>query len=155
MNLHANAKTSPKTRLLLVERVLKHGWDLGSAAEAVGLSKRSGAKWLARYRAEGLAGLQDRSSAPHCVANRTSDRITRRIDQLRRQRLPAFQIARILDMARSTVSAVLKRLGLNKLRVLEPKEPANRYEHARPQQPGVIVDVDFGRGAVGADLEER
>lgn len=59
---------------------------------------------------------------------------------MRRQRLPAFQIARILGMARSTVSEVLKRLGLNKLRVLEPREPANRYEHARP---GELLHLDI------------
>ena len=140
MRLHANAKTSPKTRLLLVERVLQQGWDLASAAEAVGLSRRSGAKWLARYRAEGVAGLEDRSSAPHRVANRTPDRVAKEIDKLRRQRLPAFQIARILGLARSMVSAVLKRLGLNKLKVLEPKEPANRYERARP---GEMLHLDI------------
>ncbi len=140
MRLHPNAKTTPKTRLLLVQRVLVESWDLGSSAEAVGVSRRSGAKWLARYRAEGLRGLEDRSSAPHRIPHRTPDRLVRKIDKLRRQRLPGFQIARLLGMARSTVSAVLQRLGLNKLKVLEPKEPANRYERARP---GELLHVDI------------
>jgi len=59
VKLHANAKTTPKTRLLLVQRILD-GWDAASSAEAVGVSRRCALKWLARYRAEGLKGLQDR-----------------------------------------------------------------------------------------------
>ena len=61
------------------------------------------------------------------------------IKRLRLDRLAAYQIAGLLRMARSTVSAVLVRLGLNRLKVLEPKEPANRYEHARP---GELLHVD-------------
>ena len=139
MKLHANAKTTPKTRLLLVQRIAD-GWDPASAAEAVGVSRRCGLKWLARYRAEGLAGLEDRPSTPHRIPHRTSERNVRRIKKLRMRRLAAFQIARILGMARSTVSAVLVRLGLNRLKVLEPKEPANSYEHARP---GDLLHLDI------------
>jgi transposase InsO family protein len=139
VKLHANAKTTPKTRLLLVRRILEEGWDAASAAEAAGVSRRCGLKWLARYRAEGLAGLEDRPSAPHCIPNRTPDSKVRRIKDLRLGRMAAYQIARVLRMARSTVSAVLVRLGLNRLKVLEPKEPANRYEHARP---GELLHVD-------------
>ena len=138
MKLHANAKTTPKTRLLLVQRI-EDGWDAASAAEAVGVSRRCALKWQARYRQEGLAGLQDRSSAPHRIPHRTCERIVRRIERLRLKRLAAYQIARILGMARSTVSAVLVRLGLNHLKVLEPKEPANSYEHARP---GDLLHLD-------------
>lgn len=132
VKLHANAKTTPKTRLLLVQRILEESWDSASAAEAVGVSRRCGLKWLARYRAEGLAGLEDRSSAPHRVPHRTADAKVGRIRDLRLGRLAAFQIARLTGMARSTVSAVLARLGLNRLKVLEPKEPDRSYEHARP-----------------------
>lgn len=138
MKLHANAKTTPHTRLLLVQRILD-GWEPASAAEAVGVSRRCGLKWLARYREEGVEGLQDRSSAPHRIPHRTPRRLVRRIRDLRLRRLAAFQIARVLGMARSTVSAVLVRLGLNRLRVLEPKEPANSYEHARP---GDLLHLD-------------
>lgn len=138
MKLHASAKLTPKARLLLVQRQLD-GWDAASAAEAVGVSRRCALKWLARYRAEGLQGLQDRSSAPHRIPHRTPASKVLRIDRLRRRRLAAFQIARLLGMARSTVSAVLVRLGLNRLKVLEPKEPANSYEHARP---GDLLHLD-------------
>ncbi len=138
MKLHANAKTTPKTRLLLVQRI-EAGWDAASAAEAVGVSRRCALKWLARYREEGLEGLQDRSSAPHRIPHRTPASKVRRIKKLRLQRLAAYQIARLLGMARSTVSAVLLRLGLNRLKVLEPKEPANSYERARP---GELLHLD-------------
>ena len=138
VKLHANAKTTPKTRLLLVQRI-QDGWDPASAAEAVGVSRRCALKWLARYRAEGLDGLQDRSSAPHRIPHRTPKSKIRRIRKLRLRHLPAFQIARLLGMARSTVSAVLVRLGLNKLRALEPREPANSYEHDRP---GDLLHLD-------------
>ena len=140
MRLHPNAKTTPKTRLLMVQRVLKEGWDLGSAAEAVGVSRRTGWKWLARYRKEGIRGLEDRTSVPHTIPGRTAPPKERRIKELRLRRLAAYQIARILHMARSTVAAVLKRLGLSNLRVLEPKEPANSYERARP---GELLHVDI------------
>ena len=138
MKLHANAKTTPKTRLLLVQRI-EEGWDAASAAEAVGVSRRCALKWLARYRAEGLGGLEDRSSAPHRIPHRTPDSHVRRIKRLRLKRLAAYQIARLLGLARSTVSAVLVRLGLNRLKVLEPKEPANSYERARP---GELIHLD-------------
>lgn len=138
MKLHANAKTTPKTRLLLVERI-ESGWDPASAAEAVGVSRRCALKWLARFRAEGIKGLQDRSSAPHRIPHRTPESKVERIRKLRMRHLAAFQIARLLGMARSTVSAVLVRLGLNRLKVLEPKEPTNSYEHDRP---GDLLHLD-------------
>ena len=74
MKLHANARLSVKGRELLVGRVESAGWSLTQAAEAAGVSDRTAAKWLARYRAEGVAGLLDRSSAPAVVANRTDER---------------------------------------------------------------------------------
>ncbi len=138
MKLHANAKTTPKTRLLLVQRI-QDGWDTASAAEAVGVSRRCAWKWLARYRSEGLAGLEDRSCAPGSIPHRTNKAKVRQIERLRKRRLAAHQIARLLRMARSTVSAVLVRLGLNRLKALEPKEPANSYERARP---GELIHLD-------------
>ena len=77
MKLHGNARLSPKGRLLLCRRVLDDGWSLAAAAEAAGVSERTAGKWLARYRAEGQAGLLDRSSAPVVVANRTDERRSR------------------------------------------------------------------------------
>ena len=104
MKLHRNAKLSVKGRELLVERIEYAGWSLTQAAEAAGVSDRTARKWLARYRAEGPAGLLDRSSAPSRVANRTDKRRVEVITALRLLRMTAAEIADCLDMALWTVS---------------------------------------------------
>jgi transposase len=114
MKLHANAPFGPKGRRIMVLRVLEQGWSLTEAAAAAGVSDRSAAKWLARWRAEGAAGLLDRSSAPKRVPHRTPARRVEAIVALRRLRMTAAEIAEVLSMALSTVSAVLRRVGLGK-----------------------------------------
>ncbi len=64
MKLHANARTCPNSRRLIVKRIEEQGWSLAAAAEAAGVSERTAAKWLGRWRAQGEAGLADQSSAP-------------------------------------------------------------------------------------------
>lgn len=138
MKLHANARTCPKSRRLLVDR-LDGGWSLRSAAEAAGVSERTAAKWQARWRAEGGPGLEDRSSAPKRVPSRLpSDRLEA-IEALRRLRMTAAEIAEVLGMALSTVSRWLARIGLGKRSRLSPPEPPNRYERKRP---GELIHVD-------------
>jgi transposase InsO family protein len=139
MKLHGNARTCPHSRLLLCRRVLVEGWSLAAAGEAAGVSERTAAKWLARYRAEGEAGLVDRSSAAGTIANRTVEARIELIAALRRLRMTAAEIAETLGMPASTVSGILTRTGLGKLSRLEPLEPANRYERKRP---GELVHVD-------------
>jgi transposase InsO family protein len=139
MKLHRNARTCPHSRLLMVRRVLEQGWTLAQAAEAAGVSVRTGSKWLRCYRAEGEAGLVDRSSAPTRVANRTPEDRVQVIAALRRLRMSGAEIAELLQMPLSTVSAILARIGLGRLSRLEPTEPANRYEKRRP---GELVHVD-------------
>ena len=139
MNLHRNARLTPRGRWLLVERVCRQGVPLKHAAEAAGVSTRTAAKWVARYRSEGVAGLEDRSSVPHRVPSRTSDERVTAIAALRRVRMTAAEISELLDMPVSTVSVVLLRIGLGKRSRLEPLEPANRYERAHP---GELVHID-------------
>ena len=67
MTLHRNARTCPRSRRLLVDRVLVEGWSLAAAAEAAGVSERTAWKWVDRFRREGEAGLEDRSSVPVSV----------------------------------------------------------------------------------------
>jgi transposase InsO family protein len=138
MKTHANARLSLKGRELLIGRVQCAGWSLSAAAEAAGISDRTARKWIARYRAEGPAGLLDRSSAPTIVANRTDERRIELIAALRRLRMTAAEIAECLDMAHSTVSGILTRTGLGKLGRLG-LEPAQRYERARP---GELIHID-------------
>ena len=147
MKLHANAPLGPKGRATMVRRVLEEGIALTEAAEAAGVSARTAGKWVGRYRAEGEAGLLDRSSAPRRVHNATpADRIEA-IAALRRLRLTGPEIAEILGMATSTVSAVLKRVGLGKLSRLERPEPIRRYER---QRPGELIHIDVKKlGRIG------
>src|SRR3954470_5493156 len=140
MRLHANARTCPNSRRLLVDRILIQGWSVAAAAEAAGVSERSAYRWLARWRAEGQAGLLDRSSAPKRIPHRTPADRGRRIASWRRLRMTAAEIAEVLAMALSTVSTVLKRIGLGKRSRLDPPEPPNRYERRRP---GELIHVDI------------
>jgi len=138
MNVHKNARLTPSGRVLLVERI-EQGWPVGAAAQASGVSERSAYRWLERYRS-GDHQLNDRSSAPHtCPHQLTAEQIAA-IEQLRRERQTGPAIARALGMARSTVSLVLRRLGLNRLDRLEPKPPVIRYERERP---GEMIHLDI------------
>ena len=96
MKLHANARTCPNSRRLLVKRIEEEGWSLMVAAEAAGISERSARKWLARWRAEGEAGLLDRSSAPRRVPSRLPADRLEAIEALRRLRMTAAEIAEVL-----------------------------------------------------------
>ncbi len=127
MNLHSKARTCPASRGLIAKRMLKGAWSEDQAA-TLGISARTAFKWLSRYRAEGEAGLVDRSSRPHHSPRLTSAERQALIVRLRRSRLTGHQIARRLRMPRSTVARVLKREGLPRLRDLDPPEPVVRYE---------------------------
>ena len=140
MRLHPNAKTTPRGRALLVQRVIEHSWTVAAAAQAAGISERTAYKWLARFRRFGLAGLQDRSSAPAQVPRRTARSRVRQVVRLRRQRRTGWEIADQLGLPRSTVTAILRRHGLNRLSNLDPKPPVRRYEKSRP---GELVHLDI------------
>jgi len=142
MKLHANARTCPKSRRLIVSRVNEQGWSPAAAAEAAGVSERTAAKWLGRWRAAGEAGLADRSSAPKARPTQLPAERVRAIEALRRLRMTAAEIAECLSMALSTVSRWLRRIGLGKLSRLEPPEPPNRYERKRA---GELIHVDVKR----------
>ncbi len=138
MDLHANAALTLNQRRRLARRVCTDGWRLADAAQAGETTTKTAQKWSARYRAEGDAGLLDRSSAAKRVWNRTpADRVAA-IVALRRLRFSGPEIAELLAMPSSTVSAVSKREGVGRLGRLG-LEPARRYERSRP---GELVHVD-------------
>jgi transposase InsO family protein len=122
----------------MVLRVVEQGWPIAKAAEAAEVSGRTCSKWVGRYRAEGVGGLVDRSSAPKRVANRTDERTVEVIAALRRLRFTGPEISELLGRPLSTVCAVLKRIGMGKLGRLG-LEPAQRYERARP---GELIHID-------------
>jgi transposase InsO family protein len=138
MKLHANAALSLKGRRELCRRVVSGERTVSEVAAAAEVSVRCARKWVARYLAEGEAGLVDRSSAPHRIPHRTSERTVQVIAALRRLRFTASEIAEVLGMALSTVSGILTRIGLGKLGRLG-LEPARRYERARP---GELIHID-------------
>jgi transposase InsO family protein len=144
--LHANAALIWSGRRELARRVVEDGWTLRAAAEAAGISVRCARKWVSRYRA-GDRQLRDRSSAPGRAANRTpADRVVV-IVLLRQLRMTAVEIAETLQMPLSTVSVVLKRQGMGRLRRLGRigLEQPLRYERSRP---GELVHVDVKTRAV-------
>jgi transposase InsO family protein len=154
MKLHRNAALSWRGRRQLVERVVVEGWTAAAAAHAAGVSVRCASKWVNRYRAEGERGLLDRSSAPRRVANRTPLERVAAIIALRQLRMTAAEIAEVLAMPPSTVSALLTRLGMGRLGRIG-LEPAQRYERSRP---GELVHVDvkkLGRIEGGAGWRVR
>lgn len=154
MKLHANARLCPIGRQLLIDRIENEKWTALAAAESAGVSERTARKWLARWRAEGAAGLLDRSSARRVVANKTAPETVAAIVALRRLKFTAAEISELLERPLSTVSAVLRREGLGKLSRLSV-EHVERYERARP---GELIHVDvkkLGRIKGGAGKRVR
>ena len=96
-------------------------------------------KWVGRYRAEGEAGLRDRSSAPYRIPHRTSEQRVEAIAALRRLRFTGPEIAEVFGMALWTVSGILARIGMGKLGRVG-LEPAVRYERERP---GELIHIDI------------
>lgn len=138
MNIHKNARLTPRGRERLVRQV-ESGQTPEAAARVAGVCPRTVRKWLARFRAEGLAGLQDRSSRPHRLHRPIPAATVGRIEALRRQRFTGQQIAQDVGVSPATVSRVLRRVGLNRLAALEPAEPVRRYERERP---GELIHID-------------
>jgi transposase InsO family protein len=139
MNTHKNARLTPYSRELMIERIRKQGWTVRQAAEAAGVSRRTAYKWLARYRGGGTAALQNARPVPRRVAHRLPQSQIAAIESLRRQRLSGPKIAARLGLPRSTVGAVLRRLGLGRLKSLEEKAPVVRYER---KNPGELIHLD-------------
>ena len=127
MDVHQNARTTPRSRAEIVRRVLTGQRPAGVAA-AVGVSEPTVRKWVARYRAEGEAGLRDRSCRPHRPAGATPALVVSWIEQLRRQRWTGAQIAAALGVSESTVARALRRCGRARLAALEPPVPVQRYQ---------------------------
>jgi transposase InsO family protein len=142
MNIHKNARTTPQSRALIVHRVQVEQWPVEAVAMALGISTRTVYKWLARYRAQGMAGLQDRRSVAHRRPHALASTWLAWIRVLRHAKLVAAEIAELVPIARSTISAALKRLGLPRLRYLNPPPPLQRYEWSRP---GDMIHMDIKR----------
>jgi transposase InsO family protein len=140
MNIHKNARLTPHSRAELVRRVLVERQSPMSVATDMGVSIRTVRKWVERYRAEGEAGLADRSSRPHRLRRPTPPATIERIEALRRQRWTGKRIALTVGSSAATVSRVLRRLGISKMKNLEPPEPVRRYQR---DHPGELIHIDI------------
>ena len=139
MKVHRNAKTTLKMRELIVTRA-QHGWTYARIGTALGISVRTVAKWVARSRQADR--LVDESSRPHRQPRRLAATREAAIVALRRTRATAWQISTALRIPRSTVTRVLNRAGLNRVALLEPVPPVQRYEWPHV---GDLLHIDLKR----------
>ncbi|NNE22213.1 MAG: IS481 family transposase [Rhizobiales bacterium] len=145
MNIHKNARLTPIRRAEMAISVIEGRLSKAQAAEVYGVSSKVVSRWVERYKALGIEGMTDRSSRPHRLNRPTPDHIVQRIIDLRRQRLTGKHIAREVCVSPATVSRVLQRAGLSRLKDLEPKQPERRYQY---NHPGDMIHLDikkFGR----------
>ena len=140
MDYHKHARLTVYSRERLVKQVLEEGLTLRLAAASCSVSGKTAAKWVRRYREHGASGLQDRSSRPRRLRQPTPPELVARVEVLRRERWTGFRIAQQTGLSRATVSRILGRLQLNRLRDLEPTPPVLRYEHAAP---GDLLHLDI------------
>jgi transposase InsO family protein len=140
MDMHKNARLTPKGREEMVRAVVDSGLIKAAAARRFNTTPKTVAKWIDRFRAEGVDGLHDRSSRPLSSPVQTPPTICAAVEALRRQRRTGKQIAAELAVSPATVSRILRRLGLNRLSALEPAEPVRRYER---EKPGELLHIDI------------
>jgi len=140
MNVHKNARLTPKGREAMVRDVTDHGLTHAEAARRHCTTSKTVTKWVRRFRNHGVEGLQDRSSRPHSSPSQTAPATRDRIEMLRRDRHTQDEIAMETGLSRSTVSRILKALGLSLLSAVEPKPARPRYERATP---GEIIHIDI------------
>jgi len=145
---HANARLTFHGRLLIVERA-EAGWKGAHIAAAMGVSRKTVGYWIARFRAEGPAGLRDRSSRPHRSPTRTSAAVEAELIRLREaERLGRDELAARTGVAPRTASRILARRGIPRLALLDAitgqlirssKQTAIRYQR---DSPGELVHMD-------------
>ena len=124
----------------MVRAVVEGGLSKATVADLYKTTPKTVAKWVKRFRAEGVEGLRDRSSRPLSSPSQTPPATCAVIETSRRQRHTGRQIAAEVGVSPATVSRVLRRLGLNRMRDLEPAEPVRRYERATP---GEMIHIDI------------
>jgi transposase InsO family protein len=140
MNIHKNARLTPLRREEMALAVIEGSLSQAQAAVQFAVTAKVVKRWVERYKAEGRAGMADRSSRPRCSPNATDQSVADRIVALRRLRFTGKHIASVVAVSPATVSRVLARAGLSRLKDLEPAEPVRRYEH---DAPGDMIHIDI------------
>ena len=152
MDTHKNARLTPKGREQMVRAVVFGGLTNAAAARQYNTTPKTVAKWVGRFRREGVDGLRDRSSRPLSLPSQTPQATCAAVEALRRQRYTGKQIAAELAISPATVSRILRRLGLNRLSALEPAAPVRRYER---QRPGELIHIDIKKLGKFNDIGHR
>lgn len=140
MNIHQNARLTPLRREEMALSVIAGRLSKANAARTYGVSAKIVARWVERFKAGGRAGMTDRSSRPKVMPRMAEQAVADRIVALRRQRWTGRHIARQVGVSPATVSRVLKRAGLSRLKDIEPAEPVRRYER---DHPGEMIHIDI------------
>ncbi|WP_455270691.1 IS481 family transposase [Rhizobium herbae] len=142
MNIHKNARLTPLRREEMAVAVTSGRLSQAQAARIYGVSPKIVSRWVARFRIQGRAGMMDRSSRPKTSPRQTDRALAERIVILRRQRRTGRHIAMEAGVSPATVSRVLRRAGLSRMKDLAPAEPVVRYEYA---EPGGLIHLDIKR----------
>jgi transposase InsO family protein len=140
MDYHKNARLTAISREQLARMVINDGATVKAAAARFGVSDKTAAKWVGRYRLFGPAGMGDRSSRPRRSPCQTSSFLVEKVLALRRLRHSGWRIARELGLSSATVSRILRRARLSRWRDLNPSPPVVRYEHPAP---GDLIHLDI------------
>jgi transposase len=140
MHTHPNARLTPFGRERLIQQHLEEGRSLAQLATDHGISERTARKWLARFRSGGPAALADRRSVRRTQRRTLDPQQLQQAVELRQQRCTLRRIARLLLVPITTLARAMRRLGLNRLRNLEPRVPVQRYQW---EQPGDMIHVDI------------
>ena len=142
MDIHKNARLTPIRREEMALAVVAGHLSRAQAARLYGVSSKIVSRWVGRFQAEGRAGMVDRSSRPTLCPRQTDDAVAAQIIRLRRLRRTGKHIAMDVGVSAATVSRILKRAGLSRMKDLDPAEPIMRYEHA---EPGSLIHLDIKR----------
>lgn len=140
MNMHKNARLTPKSREVMARAVVDDGDTIAAVAKRFATTPKTVTKWVQRFCKFGVDGLHDRSSKPRSSPSQTTPATCNEVEKLRRDRYTQDQIAAETGLSRATVSRILKRCGLSLLACLEPREPRPRYER---ETPGEIIHIDI------------
>jgi transposase len=140
MNIHSNARLTPVRREEMARAVLSGRLSQAQSAREFAVARKIVARWTARFEAEGRAGFQDRSSRPKTSPTQTAEAVAKRIITHRRQRLCGGHFAELPGVSSATVSRIVNRAGVSRLKDLAPPEPVKRYTYS---ELGGLIHLDI------------
>src|SRR4029077_11247685 len=127
MNVHNNARLTPKGREDMVRTVLEGRLTNAAAARNFNTTPKTVAKWLDRFKAQGVVGLRDRSSKPLSSPSQISLATADAVEAVPPHRRPRQHTPGELAIPKAPVSRALQRRALALLSPIEPQPPRPRY----------------------------